>query len=59
MAAAGLSAFRAATRATDIPGVFATFLVLHTAYGWGYLHGIWDFLVLRREPRPQAHTLTR
>lgn len=56
---AGISAFRAATTAADVPGVLATFLVLHVGYGWGYLHGIWDFLLLHREPRSQAHRLTR
>ncbi|MBL7952451.1 MAG: glycosyltransferase family 2 protein [Flavobacteriales bacterium] len=53
------SAFRAAATPADAPGVWWTFLLLHSAYGGGYLHGIWDFLVLRREPRSQAHALTR
>ena len=35
-----------------LPVVFA---IYHFAYGYGFLHGIWDFLVLRRMP---SHTYT-
>jgi succinoglycan biosynthesis protein ExoA len=39
-----------------LPAVFATF---HFAYGWGFLRGFVDFIVLRRKP-PQSYTaLTR
>jgi cellulose synthase/poly-beta-1,6-N-acetylglucosamine synthase-like glycosyltransferase len=53
------SAYQAAGKINDIPGVVATFLVLHLSYGIGYLHGIWDFLLLQREPGVRSHTLTR
>lgn len=53
------SASRVALVPADIPGVVAAFLVLHLSYGWGYLQGIWDFMILRREPRPAAHAITR
>lgn len=54
-----ISAHQAAGRTSDVPGVLFTFLVLHGAYGIGYLHGVWDFLLLRREPRVRSSTLTR
>ncbi len=47
---ATLSAFRAGTGLTDVPGVLLAFLVLHLAYGVGYWQGIFQFLVLRRDP---------
>lgn len=28
-----------------------SFLTIHFSYGWGYLKGIWDFLILKRPPR--------
>lgn len=58
-AAALLAAVMASSSSLDVPGVLRAFLVLHFSYGWGYLHGIWDFLVLRREPRRKAQALTR
>ena len=56
---AKISAMRAATRLSDVAGIVWAFLILHVSYGWGYLHGIWDLLVLRREPGTKSHTLTR
>jgi hypothetical protein len=44
---------------SDVPGIMAAFLVLHGSYGIGYLQGIVDFLVLRREPGAASHKLTR
>lgn len=56
---AKISAMRAATRLSDVAGIVWAFLILHVSYGWGYLHGIWDLLVLRREPGTKSHILTR
>jgi len=53
------SAFQAAGSVAEVPGIVKAFLVLHLSYGWGYLHGMLDFLVLRREPHTKAHALTR
>jgi succinoglycan biosynthesis protein ExoA len=39
-----------------LPVVFACY---HFAYGFGFLRGIWDFVILRRAPRPTYTTLTR
>jgi succinoglycan biosynthesis protein ExoA len=39
-----------------LPIVFACY---HLGYGCGFLHGIWDFIVLRRRPRLSYTTLTR
>jgi len=54
-----VSAFRAASQVKDVLGIMATFFVLHVSYGIGYWHGIFDFILLRREPRSNAHRLTR
>lgn len=40
-------------------GVMVAFFVLHMAYGIGYWQGILDFLVLRKEPKASASSLTR
>jgi glycosyltransferase involved in cell wall biosynthesis len=33
-----------------------SFLTVHFCYGWGYLKGVWDFLIWRKEPeKPQAN----
>lgn len=39
-----------------LPLVFATY---HFAYGYGFLRGIWDFLILRRGPDGKYARLTR
>jgi hypothetical protein len=32
------------------------FITVHFCYGWGYLRGIWDFLIRRRDPeKPPAN----
>jgi len=54
-----VSAFRSASQVKDIPGIMATFFVLHVSYGIGYWHGIFDLILLRREPLSKAHALTR
>ena len=52
--AAVASALRAAHRIADVPGVLSAFLTLHFAYGTGYLRGLLDFMLLRREPKGSA-----
>jgi len=32
-----------------------TFCILHLSYGFGYLNGVWDFIILRKK-LPQKHT---
>jgi glycosyltransferase involved in cell wall biosynthesis len=39
-----------------LPAVFATF---HFAYGWGFLRGFADFIILRRKTAPAYSALTR
>lgn len=53
------SAVKISKDKVDIPGVLSAFIVLHAAYGAGYLRGIWELLVLRRSPKASDHTLTR
>lgn len=59
LVAALLSALRAARTLSDAPGVFAAFLVLHFAYGIGYLQGVLHFVVLRRGTGSGHERLTR
>lgn len=40
-------------------GIVVAFLVLHISYGWGYLIGIIDFLLLRKQPSAKKYQLTR
>src|SRR5207247_2934664 len=39
-----------------LPLVFACY---HFAYGCGFLRGVWDFVIMRRGPRPAYTALTR
>ena len=39
-----------------LPAVFAIF---HVAYGWGFLRGVMDFIILGRKPVPAYTALTR
>jgi GT2 family glycosyltransferase len=52
-----------ALRATDKPKnvfpLWSVFPVLHLSYGLGYLKGMIDFLVLRKNPSDQAKRLSR
>ncbi|MBX2973690.1 MAG: glycosyltransferase family 2 protein [Flavobacteriales bacterium] len=48
--AAMVSAIRAAVVPHDAPGVLFAFLVLHFSYGLGYLQGLWQLVVLSRDP---------
>lgn len=57
---AGLaSAVHAAQRVGDVIGVLGAFITLHVAYGSGYLRGILDFVLFRREPQGQAARSSR
>ncbi len=44
---------------TDIFKIVYTFVILHTGYGWGYLRGIMEILVFRRNPVKQETTMSR
>ncbi len=39
--------------------VWGAYFVLHFSYGWGYLSGCWDFLLLGRTPRASQKSLSR
>lgn len=39
--------------------IAAIFPTLHISYGWGYLKGIWRFLILRKNPEESASKLSR
>lgn len=54
-----VSAVQASGSLAEAPSIMAAFLVLHGAYGIGYLQGIVDFLLLGREPTSRSHRLTR
>lgn len=56
---AAYSSMRAAASIADIPGVLYAFLVLHVSYGSGYLQGLWDFFLLRKDPKASASELSR
>jgi GT2 family glycosyltransferase len=53
------SAVHAADRRPDIPRVLAAFMILHFAYGTGYLRGAWDFILFGRGPKGSASTSSR
>lgn len=54
LAAAVVSALAAAPGIRDAPGVLLAFITLHVAYGFGYLKGLVDFLLLGRQPAGKA-----
>jgi hypothetical protein len=39
-----------------LPVVFACF---HFGYGWGFLRGVWDFMIWRRRPAKQMSAISR
>lgn len=39
--------------------IFKTFPLLHVSYGLGYLNGIWDFLVLKKQPSDKNKVMSR
>ncbi len=57
--ALSLASVHAGRSAALIPRVFVAFIALHFAYGSGYIKGIWDLLLLRRDPSERSKALTR
>lgn len=56
----GASLLTAATRGWRLlPILLVVFPTYHFSYGLGFLGGVWDFLVMRRRPRPSLGTLSR
>jgi Glycosyltransferases, probably involved in cell wall biogenesis len=41
------------------PSLMIVFAVFHFAYGYGFLRGIWDFIIMRRRPASKYTMLTR
>lgn len=55
----GTAAARVSKKSSHIPKILYTFFILHWSYGYGYLMGIIDFLVLGKRPGQKAAALTR
>lgn len=53
------SAIASASSFRDIGGILRAFAMIHAGYGAGYWKGIWDFLILRRQPASAHSDLTR
>lgn len=54
-----LVALRAADKPKEVLALWSVFPVLHLSYGLGYLKGMIDFLVLRKNPSDHAKRLSR
>lgn len=54
-----VTAFRTADKKSGFLEIWAVFPVLHVSYGLGYLKGILDFFVLRKQPAESAKQLSR
>lgn len=52
-------ASRLADKFSHIFTLFRIFLILHFSYGFGYLKGIWDFLLLNKIPESRSMEITR
>ena len=52
-------AMKIAKKKKQIPRIIFTFLILHISYGWGYLMGIIDFVLLNKKPQKKDMKLTR
>ena len=59
MLAALLSASRAQGTPLHKSRVFASFLILHFSYGWGYLLGIKDFILLNKKASKKSESTSR
>ena len=57
--AAMAAAFATKAPLYQVPAVVFSFLILHIAYGTGYLWGIVQFMLLHRKPGARSHALTR
>lgn len=56
---AAMAAWRSKEFVADVVPLMRTFFILHFNYGWGYLHGIIDFLIRGLEPDSQNPDITR
>jgi len=54
-----LVAFRVAEKKSETVEIWIVFPVLHISYGLGYLKGIIDFFILRKQPSDMAKRLSR
>ena len=50
---------RIAESITEFNRIFIIFPILHVSYGWGYLKGIFRFLIMNKKPSIQSKTLSR
>ena len=50
---------RIAGNISEFNSIFIIFPILHISYGWGYLKGIFDFLILNRKPSEKHKKLSR
>lgn len=50
---------RIAGSVSEFNRIIRVFPVLHLSYGWGYLKGIFDFLILNRKPSEKQKKLSR
>lgn len=51
--------FKLAQKISDALILFRIFAILHFSYGFGYIRGIWDFLILNKVPKRRNMELTR
>jgi GT2 family glycosyltransferase len=56
---ASMIAFQLSDRSKDILGIMRTFPILHFSYGFGYLAGMYRFLLLRKKPTDKQKRLSR
>ena len=52
-------ALKKTTVASKVFKVLMVFFVLHTSYGYGYLRGVLDFILLRKKPGKKSKELSR
>jgi hypothetical protein len=57
LAASLLTAAKAGWRL--LPALPLVFPCYHFGYGWGFLRGVWDFVIRKKGPRKTFGTLTR
>lgn len=50
---------RCAKKSTSVLAFIRTFIILHFSYGSGYLHGILNFIILKRKPSKNQMRLSR
>ncbi len=59
LSAALFFSFKSSSKANEIISVIFVFFILHFSYGTGYLRGLFDFLVLNKEPTGNSKTISR